>query len=594
MQPEIDTSSELQKIANLISTILGIEVGIINEDMVAIVGTGKYSKNIGTLRPKRSYGAQCIKTGEEFVVKYPIHDKYCYRCEVRKLCPLTTSIYKPICFQDRIVGTICFLSYTPRQRDLILTKLSSMENYLDIFSSLTSEMLGGRMSVNNVHEDITPCFESVIDEIERPTIIADKSHRISYINKSAENLFMCNSNEILHSELKYFLKQLNVSEDIYNKICKQTSRSCRVTYQKNKLKRQFHLYVNPILSRGAYTGCVICTDDCLAKKEYSFLSCNRDKNMFSDILGESSAIRGIINQAWQSAKSDSNILLRGETGTGKELVARGIHEASSRCNKPLIVINCSALPDNLLESELLGYVEGAFTGAKRGGKIGKFEQADGGTLFLDEIGDLSFLLQAKLLRVLEDGLIEKLGSLSSKKVDVRIIAATNRNLEKMVQEGTFRQDLYYRLNVIPINLPPLRDRKEDIINLFKHFMEQFAFKNKRTPKSMSTELETFLYYYNWPGNIRELKNVAEYVMQDSTRDYIEISDLPESIYNGQMPDKIESISHKDIHNLQSLEQKTIEDALAKYGTSLDAKKKIAAMLGISLTTLYRRISHYDM
>jgi len=592
----MSTFSELNKMANLISAIIGVDVGIINKDMIAIVGTGKYSKNIGTMRPRRSYGAQCIKTGEAYLVKHPTHDKYCYRCEAKNTCPFTMTIYRPIHFQNDIAGTIFFLSYTSQQRDSVLNKLSSIENYLDRLSSLAGEILFRKMSIN-VNEDISRCFESVVNEIEKPIIIADKDNRISYVNEYAERSLLCKSAEILNRELKYFLKQLNVSENICNKISKQSSQIYSVNPQKNKIKGQFNLYMKPVLFHGVYAGCVIRTDDCFPKKTYSYHKNNRDRDAFSDIIGNNASLCGVINRAWQAAKSNSNILLRGETGTGKGLVAQGIHEASSRCGKPFIVINCSALPDNLLESELFGYVDGAFTGAKRGGKIGKFELAEGGTLFLDEIGDLSFLLQAKLLRVLEDGFIEKLGSLLSKKVDVRIISATNRNLEDMVQKGTFRQDLYYRLNVIPISLPPLRDRKEDIVGLLKHFIEHFASKYGRTPKVISTEVEKFVYYYDWPGNIRELKNLAEYVMQDSTRDHIEIGDLPESlinIYNKRMQDKIEVISEENIHNLQSLEKKIIRETLTKYGLSLEAKKKVAAMLGISLTTLYRRISNYEM
>lgn len=589
------TSGGLHKMANLISAIIGLDIGIIDKDLVAIVGTGKYSRYVGTPRPRNSYGGRCIETGESFVVKNPTHDRYCRHCEKRKKCPFTISIYKPIYFQDEIAGTIFFLSYTDQQRTSVLTKLSDIEVYLDMLSSLASEMLFGKNHINK--KDISHCFESVINELEKPIIIANKNNRISYANESAERSFMFKSIEILNCELNHFLKQLNISENIDNIISKQLPITYSFYPDNNKYKRQFNIYMEPVWTHGVYTGCIIHTNYYLPKKACTFHEDNIDRRVFPDIIGRDTTLCSVTKRAWQAAKSNSNILLRGETGTGKELIARGVHEASSRCDKPMIIINCSALPDNLLESELFGYVEGAFTGAKRGGKIGKFELADGGTLFLDEIGDLSFLLQAKLLRVLEDSCIEKLGSLVSKKVDVRIISATNRNLEDMVQKGTFRQDLYYRLNVIPISLPPLRDRKEDIILLFKHFIENFASKNGCTSKVLSEEVEKFLYYYDWPGNIRELKNIAEYVMQDSTKDYIEIGDLPGSlisIYNKKIQDKTEVTSNENINDLQSLEKKAIRETLTKYGLSLEAKKKAAAMLGISLTTLYRRIWHYEM
>lgn len=582
--------------ANLISTVLGIDVGVVNKDMIAVAGTGKYSKNVGQMRPKGSYVEQCVKTGETYILKEPTYEKYCYHCEGKNKCPYTMAMHRPIFVKDSIAGAILFLSYTKQQRDLMLNNLSNLENFLGLVSSLASNLLFKNISIDS-KESALLCFESVLNEIEKPTILADKDNRIYYVNKSAECLLLRRSTEIVNTELKYFLKQLNISENIYNKIIKQPSNAYKINLKNYKFKKQCHLYANPVLFNGDYAGCIIHIENCAFNNVPLYQKEDRNKNAFSNILGKSEIICSLINRAQQAAKSTSNILLRGETGTGKELIAQGIHEASCRCDKPMIVINCGALPDNLLESELFGYVEGAFTGAKRGGKIGKFELASGGTLFLDEIGDLSFSLQAKLLRVLEDGLIEKLGSLVPKKVDVRIISATNRNLEDMVNKGTFRQDLYYRLNVISISLPPLRDRKEDILDLFKHYIAHFAFKNGLTPKVTSTQVQNLLSYYDWPGNIRELKNIAEYVMQDSMKDHIDIDDLPDSLINfyNQKQDKIiDKNDSENIRDLRFLEEKVIRNTLTKYGFSLKGKKKTAAMLGISLTTLYRRISNYGI
>ncbi|MBF0327926.1 MAG: sigma-54-dependent Fis family transcriptional regulator [Nitrospirae bacterium] len=229
---------------------------------------------------------------------------------------------------------------------------------------------------------------------------------------------------------------------------------------------------------------------------------------FSHIIGESPEIKKIIEEAKKIADAKSNVLLLGDTGTGKELIARAIHYNSTRADKPFIPINCSAIPENLLESELFGHVRGAFTGAVSS-KKGLFEEASGGTVFLDEIGELGMGLQAKLLRVIEDQVIRPVGGTQSVKIDIRFITATNRNLETGVKQGQFREDLYYRINVVTIKLPPLRGRKEDIELLVKHFMEKFCVELGKNIKEIDGQAMELLIAYQWPGNIRELRNIIE-------------------------------------------------------------------------------------
>nr|WP_274608171.1 sigma 54-interacting transcriptional regulator [Peribacillus sp. TH27] len=244
------------------------------------------------------------------------------------------------------------------------------------------------------------------------------------------------------------------------------------------------------------------------------------KYKFNDIISKSSKIEQVKKQAKKMALSDSNVLIIGESGTGKELFANSIHNYSSRNPFPFVAVNCSALPDNLLESELFGYEEGAFTGAKRGGKKGLFEQAHRGTIFLDEIGDISSNLQSRLLRVLQQKEVLRVGGTKVIPVDVRVIAATNKDLFHLVQERQFRDDLYYRLKVLQLNIPPLRERVEDIFPLIKHFM----FK-KRTQLTFSSEAQYCLESYNWPGNIRELENMVECLGIMADGEIIE-TDLP--------------------------------------------------------------------
>jgi formate hydrogenlyase transcriptional activator len=235
---------------------------------------------------------------------------------------------------------------------------------------------------------------------------------------------------------------------------------------------------------------------------------DRDSRRFEQIIGRSPALEAVLGQVEQVAPTDSTVLIQGETGTGKELIARAIHNLSSRCGRPFIKLNCAAIPFDLLESELFGHERGAFTGAIAQ-KIGRFEMADKGTLFLDEVGDIPPGLQPKLLRVLQEQEFERLGSTRTHQVDVRLVAATNRNLVEMVRRNEFRSDLYYRLNVFPIALPPLRARREDIPALVEHFVEIYARRMGKQIDEISSETMTELASYAWPGNIRELQNFIE-------------------------------------------------------------------------------------
>ncbi len=259
----------------------------------------------------------------------------------------------------------------------------------------------------------------------------------------------------------------------------------------------------------------------------------RAKYFFKDIVGDSSESNNIKSLAKKSANTNSNVLIVGESGTGKELYAHSIHNASNRRLGPFIKINCGAIPAELLESELFGYEDGAFTGAKKGGKKGKFELANGGTIFLDEIGDMPMCMQVKLLRVIQEREVEKVGSNILKKIDVRIIAATNKNLEKLVEKNKFREDLYYRLNVIRINVPSLRERKEDILLISDFLVKKVSDRLGICIKGISKEGKEYLCNYNWPGNIRELENVIERSANLLDSDFvIKPKHLPKEILKG--------------------------------------------------------------
>ena len=305
---------------------------------------------------------------------------------------------------------------------------------------------------------------------------------------------------------------------------------------------------------------------------------------FTGIVGQSAALREVLQLVEMVALTDSTVLIRGETGTGKELIARAIHDHSRRRSKAFVTFNCAAVPDGLLESELFGHERGAFTGALMQ-QIGRLELADGGTLFLDEIGDIPLELQPKLLRVLQEREFERLGSTRTKHVDVRIIAATHRNLEEMIAENLFRRDLYYRLNVIPVDTPPLRERPDDIPLLVRHFVRKFADKMGKRVDVISSETMTALTEYSWPGNVRELQNIVERAVVVHERGKLNIRQnwLAGGSMGSTSPSRIPVVS------FAQGDRDTIDSALAKAKGRVSGPAGAAAILGIPPSTLESRI-----
>ncbi|RKY18675.1 MAG: Fis family transcriptional regulator [Planctomycetota bacterium] len=306
---------------------------------------------------------------------------------------------------------------------------------------------------------------------------------------------------------------------------------------------------------------------------------------FCEIISRNRRMRELFEILPDVAESDSPVLVTGESGTGKELVARALHRLSRRAKKPLVVVNCGALPDTLLESELFGHVKGAFTDAKRDRK-GRFELADGGTIFLDEIGDISAALQVRLLRVLQEGTFEPVGSSHTRKADVRVIAATNKDLKEEMEAGRFRSDLYYRLNVMEIRLPPLRERKEDIPLLAAHFIERFNRRRNRNVAGLSPDALELMLRYDWPGNIRELENAIEHAFILCRSGFITPGHLPPALRA-----KGAGTGSPLPGTLAEMERNAIVMALEASGRS---RKAAARLLGIHPTTLWRKMKRYGI
>lgn len=352
--------------------------------------------------------------------------------------------------------------------------------------------------------------------------------------------------------------------------------------QKKTLEDFLH-YMSILLESKLYT------DEAKERLEQQ-LKVVQDAEKSWSFAGKSPKMQEAIRIGQKVAKSNSTVFLRGESGTGKEIMAKMIHALSDRHDKLMISINCAAIPENLVESELFGYEEGAFTGAKKNGSIGKFELADGSTIFLDEIGDMPLHVQTKLLRVLQESKVERIGGTKPVPIDIRVICATNKNIEQMVEEGTFREDLYYRLNIIPIHLPPLRKRKEDIPALIEYYIAYYNQKLGKNMTGISQEALQTLIGYDWPGNVREMKNIIEYLANIVDSGKIQATDLPSHILLGSE----KGYSDWSLERIMEEHEKRVLGSMIRKNATLAEKNELAAALKISRATLYRKLQKYNL
>jgi PAS domain S-box-containing protein len=387
-----------------------------------------------------------------------------------------------------------------------------------------------------------------------------------FINKTFSSFQTCNSKCI--DVLKKTITTKKANEVLHTE-CEHNG----------KPKQIVTINASPLLDRhGVFSGAVMVIRD---ETRLSDLERNlREREQFHGMIGRSKSMQKIYSLIEDLADVQTTVLITGESGTGKELVAEAIHYKGKRSNKPLVKVNCSALSENLLESELFGHVKGAFTGADRD-KTGRFEKADGGTIFLDEIGDVSPRMQLRLLRVLQEKILERVGDSSPIKVDVRVMAATNQDLALKVKSGSFREDLYYRLKVVELSIPPLSERKEDIPLLVKFFLNSFNRRFNKNIIAVSDDVQKIFMDYNWPGNIRELEHALEHAFVITRQNTITVNQLPKNLANFPFENEA-SLTDK-----KGLGQQAILDALRSTDWN---KAKAARFLGISRQTIYRKIA----
>ncbi|AZR72558.1 Fis family transcriptional regulator [Anoxybacter fermentans] len=436
-------------------------------------------------------------------------------------------------------------------------------------------------------------LRTVLDSISEGIIAINREGRITTLNPASEKIFHCPQEKLLNQPIQEFL-----GEEVPIISCLREGKS----YDNKEMmidtpegRSHYLTSGRPIRDEhGNVIGAVAVMKDIHQVRQLIYKMTQPSMITFDDIIYQSQAMQQVVKLAEKAARSNSTILIRGESGTGKELFARAIHMSSMRRDKPFIPINCGALPDSLLESELFGYEEGTFTGARKGGKQGLFELAQGGTLFLDEIGELPTHLQVKLLRVLQEGKVRRLGSSKEQTVDVRIISATNKNLEKMVQHKEFREDLYYRLNVIPINIPPLRQRREDIPLLIDYFLQLFSREVGKSDLKIEDKAMKGLLEYDWPGNVRELRNAIERAVYLTNNNRITWSDLfpeqPElNKSNAAVEVKINRITALE-EVVAAAERSLLQKVVKEYNSS----RQMGKVLGVSHTTVLNKLKKYNL
>ena len=577
---------EIQKIAEAIEAVLNIDVTIVDENLVRVAGTGIYVQKIGKKVEGYSAFKKSILEQSTITITDPSCDEICKECSSRLDCKEFAEMCCPILCDGKSYGVIGLIAFDKRQADKINNNYENLINFLGKMADLISNKLKAQIKAYELELEKKK-LETLLNSMDKAIVSIDTYGNIDRYNSKFKKIFKLN--HTVHNENIFnildFMKNTSIS-----KFEKEKSNS--FYYKKENYILRGVYNVSNITLNNELKGYVI---DFIDKKDAikNYNKINKDyKIMLDSIIGESKIIKATKKEAVMASKSTSTVLITGESGTGKELFARAIHNHSKRSENPFIAVNCAAIPDNLLESELFGYEEGAFTGAKKGGNLGKFELADKGTIFLDEIGDMSLHLQAKLLRVLQEKELNKIGSNSNKIIDVRVIAATNKNLEDMVSNGLFREDLYYRLNVIPINLPSLRERKEDISLLINFMVKEYAKKLDKNVDCVDEEVLEKLIKYKWPGNIRELQNIIEYSVNMCSSNIVTIDLLPNKIKQNKKNEKI--VDFEEIETLEEIERREIIKALNKYKDYKRDKELVAKALGISRATLYRKLDKYNI
>ncbi|WP_147820671.1 sigma-54 interaction domain-containing protein [Salidesulfovibrio onnuriiensis] len=579
----------VKRYARVIAKVVGIDVEVVDADMIRIAGTGIYEQGVGeSIDQEGEVYRHVMKSRDPFIMENPREHGLCGSCQRKDQCRETMSVCTPIVDGADVVGVIGLVCFSDDERKTILQNRETYVDFLVQIAALIAHKLRDQRQVAEA-QDFLDLMMQVMDVYNRGVVVFNAGGCISYINRLARLELGLEPDE------EPGCIRVERTGDFFSDLEE-------FTVNVHGSRRSLVGRLEELPSANQNFASVLVFDSLPRMTQRMSQFSAGEHSGLNAILGKSRSLIRLKEQIRRVAASTSTVLITGESGTGKELVARAIHATSDRADKPFIAINCGALPDNLLESELFGYTKGAFTGANPKGKIGKFELADGGVIFLDEIGTLPLYLQVKLLRVLQERQFCRLGSNRLIHVDIRVIAATNDNLSDLIDQGHFREDLFYRLNVIPLETPPLRNRPEDMEVLGDYFLHKYCERFGKRPAPMDDAVLDAFKVYNWPGNVREFENAIEYM----------VNMMPDGgpLHPGLLPRKLlGSLGHGapasapvaangeeslPLLPLKVLERRAIVAALQHFGSDTKGKKLAAESLQIGIATLYRKIKEYDI
>lgn len=573
----------IQRFARMLASVLQLEVEIVDENLCRVAGTGAYGKFLGRqLSGNSRLLRHVLETKTEKVVTQSRFDPLCEGCDSKENCREKAFLGTPVILQDRCVGVISLIAVTHEQQEHISDNLREFSDYVRHISTIFVSKL---LEDQGPGDNISKIFATMIDNMDQGVLVVDDESRVQFVNQTALKTLGVVQNNIIGKPIRFrpLTFESNFTHGHMQHIVSWDDKSELIIGQLHNIQgRQLFLMV-------------------FHQSHTSFSVANApDEPHIEQLVGECRVMRQLKRLISRIAPSPSSVMVVGESGTGKEVVARAIHKLSGRRNKPFIAINCAAIPEQLLESELFGYVKGAFTGASANGKTGLIQAANTGTLFLDEIGDMPLMLQAKLLRAIEAREILPIGASSPIQVDIRIISATNQNLAQFIAEGKFREDLFYRLNVIPITLPPLRERQEDIELLVHYFLHLHTRRLGSVYPGIAPDIVEILRKHRWPGNLRELSNLMEYLVNVvPSGEVIDSTLLPPNLLNNGTTEQSDVTEVSEAHlslddaggtALEEMEKQMIREALSRH----NSKKQVADELGIGIATLYRKIKKYEL
>ncbi|SKA72348.1 sigma-54 interaction domain-containing protein [Desulfobaculum bizertense] len=572
-------AASLNRIAHVIAIVIGLDVEIVDASLMRIAGTGRYSDGVGkSIGEEGQVYGHALKTGKSVYIDTPRLDPICQGCKHLDTCEEELTMAAPILVDGFPAGVIGIVSFTQEDAQRIKQNRNTFREYLKMMAGMVAAAARDQQRFDAMSETVNT-LQRVVDAYSDGVFIFAQDGTLSYVNEQAK-------------------REMRIEEEIQRSAVELEETGNQVgDSQEFELRyKDFDLLV---MGRSVELG----SDDPRFsrmvifenQKDFTRRMSNFTSHSHSDglgaILGCSPKIRKLKERVQSIATSSSTVLITGESGTGKELFARAIHKESNRRDQPFIAINCGAIPDTLLESELFGYTSGAFTGARSNGRMGKFELANGGVLFLDEISSMPLYLQVKLLRVLQERTVIRLGSNKLIHVDIRIIAATNDKLKDMIAAHRFRSDLYYRLNVIPFEVPPLRERLEDVDLLTKHFFQKYGKRFGKHMTRMDPSCLERLKSYPWPGNIREFENAIEFIVNMMPSSGVVTPELLPAF----LQEKPVNFTEEDgLRPLWEMEREAIQKALQRFGDTTHGKKLAAKRLGIGLATLYRKIQQYEI